>query len=148
VTNPGNYVLAAFFIGMAVPLGMIAVAMIEDDPRPPGFRRLVLIVLALLMLGAWLSKAHAHGPWPWACCADNDCDEIDARFVREYPEDDTIRIAIPPGGHKLWGPEQTTTRRVTLHRSQLKKPVTGEWGLCIKPYTFEFLCAFPPMVSG
>jgi hypothetical protein len=104
----------------------------------------------LAALALWLiaSPAHAHGPWPWACCADNDCDEIDARFVKEYPEDDTIRIAIPPGGHKLWTREQTTIWRVTLHRSQLKKPVTGEWGLCIKPYTFEFLCAFPPMVSG
>lgn len=104
--------------------------------------------IAALALCLIAPAAQAHGPWPYACCADNDCDEIDASNVREYPEDDTIRIAITPGGHKLWGPEQTTTWRITLHRSQLKKPVTGEWGLCIKPYTHEFLCAFPPMVGG
>jgi hypothetical protein len=104
-----------------------------------------LLVSACLAL---CSPAMAHGPWPWSCCSDRDCDEIAPSSVREYPEDDTIRFSIPPGGHHLWGKDKTTNWRVTIHRSQLKKPVTGEWGICMRPYSFEFICAFPPAVGG
>ncbi len=83
----------------------------------------------------------AHGPWPYECCHDRDCAEVDARHVVEAG--DEIIITLPAGAHPMapGGGRWTTTR------DRLRKPVTGEWGVCLSP-TGALLCVFPPAVGG
>lgn len=100
---------------------------------------------ALLALFFMASPAVAHGPWPYDCCHENDCEEIAKEWVRE--RGDLITISIPPGGHKMWPADGRGAFVVTVERKSLRKAVTGEWSVCINP-SGKLLCAFPPGQGG
>jgi hypothetical protein len=109
-----------------------------------GLRRKLRLAAALSALTAGLLTplaGFAHGPWPYECCHDRDCAEVDARHVVEAGQE--IIITLPAGAHPMapGGGRWTTTR------DRLRKPVTGEWGVCLSP-TGALLCVFPPAVGG
>jgi hypothetical protein len=104
-------------------------------------RRGFLLAGLLTLSGAAL----AHGPWPYDCCSDRDCAEVDSRHVRE--DGDVVHVVVPPGEHPMWPADGRTAFVATLPRSKLRKGVTGEWGICISP-TGSLLCVFPPVNGG
>lgn len=102
-------------------------------------RRLGAPALALLSL--LTAPAFAHGPWPWECCHDRDCAEVDPRWIAE--RDGAVMIRIPPGGHPMWPADGRPAFEATIPRDRLRRAVTGEWGVCIDT-TGKLLCVFPP----
>jgi len=100
---------------------------------------IVVIVACAVILG--VATARAHGPWPYDCCHENDCEEIAKEWVRE--RGGLITFTVPPGGHKMWPADGRPAFVVTVERKDLRKPVTGEWSICISP-AGKLLCAFPP----
>lgn len=103
---------------------------------------MIRALLALAVLVGGMTLAAAHGPWPWECCHDRDCAEVDARWVQDRGGAVTIRI--PPGGHPMWPADGRAAFVATVPRDLLRKPVTGEWGVCIDA-SGKLLCVFPPM---
>ena len=99
------------------------------------------MIRALLALALLATPAAAHGPWPYECCHDRDCVEVDARFVTEAG--DAVIITLPAGVH----PMALAGGRWTTTRDKLRRPVTGEWGICISP-SGTLLCVFPPAIGG
>lgn len=95
--------------------------------------------LAALLIA---TPAAAHGPWPYECCHDRDCDEVDAKNVRD--EGGQVHIRIPPGTHPMWPADGRGDFVVTVPRAAVRKPVTGEWGVCISP-SGSLLCVFEPL---
>jgi hypothetical protein len=98
--------------------------------------------IAVLSLALLASQAAAHGPWPYECCHERDCAEVESRFIRE--DGDRVHITIPAGAHPMWPADGRTPFTAIAPRSLLRKPVTGEWGVCIGPGG-ALLCVFPPM---
>lgn len=98
-------------------------------------------LVGALALACLAGPATAHGPWPYDCCSDRDCEEIDRAWVSERGA--LITFTIPPGGHKMWPADGRASFVVTIERKALRKPVTGEWSVCISPGG-TLLCAFPP----
>jgi hypothetical protein len=99
------------------------------------------MIRSLLLSAMLVFPASAHGPWPYDCCANNDCAEVDARHIREIG--DQVHIVIPPGIHPMWPADGRPPFVGTVARSSLRKPVSGEWGVCISA-TGSLLCVFPP----
>lgn len=98
--------------------------------------------IRLIALALGIAPAAAHGPWPAECCSNRDCDEVDASSVREAG--DTIHIRIKPGSHPMWPADGRGDFVASAPRAALRKPVTGEWGVCISPGG-SLLCVFPPL---
>jgi hypothetical protein len=100
-----------------------------------------LLFGGLVMLASAI-PTWAHGPWPYECCSNRDCDEVDAKSIRE--DGDQIHITIKPGTHPMWPADGRGDFKATAPRAALRKPVTGEWGICISP-SGSLLCVFPPL---
>lgn len=101
----------------------------------------IALIFGAAMLLASMPAA-GHGPWPYECCSERDCAEVDARHIRE--EGEFVHILIPPGAHPMWPADGRAAFVGRMERSRLRKPVTGEWGVCISP-TGTLLCVFPPL---
>lgn len=99
------------------------------------------LALAMLIAGG-MTRAGAHEGWPWECCHDQDCAEVDHRWIAE--RDGMVIITIPPGGHPMWPADGRRPFAVSVPRSSLRRAITGEWGVCIDARG-KLLCVFPPM---
>ncbi len=99
--------------------------------------RALLLGLALLAF-----PAAAHGPWPHECYHDRDCAEVSSKHIREDGE--RVHIIIPPGEHPMWPADGRTAFTAIVPRSLIRKPVSGEWGVCISP-SGTLLCVFAPL---
>lgn len=98
--------------------------------------------LLLLLICVAASKANAHWRYPIECCHDNDCQSVPDSFVHEAG--DALIIRIPPGAHKMWSKDSPGPLVAEIPRSALRKPLDGEWHVCIGP-SGSILCVFPPM---
>jgi nitrous oxide reductase accessory protein NosL len=101
-------------------------------------------MLSALLLAGMMTHASSHGPWPAVCCSDRDCAEVDSKNIQEA--DGMVHIVIQPGSHPMWPADGRTAFIGSIRRAELRKPVTGEWGVCISP-TGKLLCVFPPMTG-
>jgi hypothetical protein len=106
---------------------------------------IVAFLSAILSILAITTYAWAHGPWPYECCHNRDCAEVEARHVRE--SGDEVLVEIPPGTHPMWPADGRPTFIKAVKRTQLRRSVTGEWGVCISP-SGALLCVFPPALGG
>lgn len=116
-----------------------------DEQERVVIKAAVVILLLLLSscvgFGFFIGRASAHGPWPYECCSDNDCSEIDSKYVKEIG--DSVHITFPPGHHPKWPADGRPPFSAIIPRSSLKKPVSGEWSICIYP-SGTIVCVFPP----
>jgi hypothetical protein len=116
-----------------------------DRIRQSLFSGRVRVTMRALASVAFIAfPAAAHGPWPYECCHERDCAEVDSKSVKEIG--DTVHISIQPGSHPMWPADGRTAFVGSIRRAELRKPVTGEWGVCISP-TGKLLCVFPPMTG-
>lgn len=103
-----------------------------------------LAMLALASCGAgtpvYAHQAMSGWTYPVECCSDRDCAVIDGRTVRETPAG--YVVTVQPGGHPMWGREQTAPLVVTFAYRDAKPSPDGQWHLCISP-TGRPLCLFP-----
>lgn len=114
----------------------------RDDS--PGARPLVFVAffLALLVACLWGGKAHAHDAYDYRCCGERDCAAVPDSWVHETG--DVIIFRIPPGGHPMYGAENTRPLIVEFDRFRLEqRRMDGRWHICLNPAHFP-LCVYPP----
>ena len=103
---------------------------------PPMIRRTVIAALLLAT-----QPAYTHGLYDILCCADNDCSPIADAMVHETGE--TIIVRVLPGSHPMWPKEKAAALMLEFERSKLRKPIDGNWHVCISPSAAP-LCLYPP----
>jgi hypothetical protein len=97
-------------------------------------------LLALLLL-LWASPALAHEDWPWECCHNMDCAEVEFRHVRVVGG--MVLIRIPPGGHPMWPADGRGMFEASIPLSEMRDAIRPQWGVCISP-AGKLLCVFAP----
>lgn len=96
-------------------------------------------LIAILILAPF--TASAHGLYEYQCCADNDCQPIADNAVHEAGE--TIVVRVLPGSHVMWPKDKAASLMLEFERSKLRKPIDGNWHVCISPSGAP-LCLYPP----
>lgn len=101
-------------------------------------RRTFILAAALIALS---QPAYTHGLYEYACCADNDCAPIADKMVHEAGE--IIIVRVEAGSHPMWPKEKASALMLEFQRSALRKPIDGNWHVCISPSASP-LCLYPP----
>ncbi|MCR4521017.1 MULTISPECIES: hypothetical protein [Bosea] len=107
-------------------------------------RVLASMIAAVLIAGATVARAHqAPRGWdyPFYCCLDSDCAQIEAEAVREVTGGFVVTIA--PGKHPMWSSERKKPLTLEIPQDKAKQSPDGHWHLCIDD-SGELLCFFAP----
>lgn len=107
-------------------------------------RAIASMVAAFLLTGATQALAHqAPSRWdyPFTCCSDADCAQIEAEAVRERPAGFIVTIA--PGKHPMWAPERRAPLVLEIPHDKARQSPDGRWHLCVND-AGELLCFFAP----
>lgn len=98
--------------------------------------------LGAVILAALCAPVAAHQTYDYRCCGEQDCQAVPDSFVHEAG--DVIVFRIPPGGHIMYGPENTRPLVVEFDRFRLEhRRIDGRWHICLNPAHFP-LCVYPP----
>lgn len=107
-----------------------------------------LLVLAaclalLIAVPAFAHQAPSGAQYEWnPCCSNRDRAPIPDRFVHEVSPG-LVAVRVPPGAHPMHGPEKTTALYLEFEGEKIRKPLDGEWHVCISPSGTP-LCVYPP----
>lgn len=103
-----------------------------------------IAMAALLAVGATQALSHqAPSRWdyPFTCCSDADCAQIEAETVRESPAGFTVTIA--PGKHPMWSADRRAPLILEIPHGKAQQSPDGHWHLCVND-AGELLCFFAP----
>lgn len=108
-------------------------------------RVLASITIAML-LAVWVTQTLAHrafGGWdyPFECCSEADCAQIDVSEVQETPSG--FIVTIRPGRHPMWVTERRQTVVLEIPYQKARLSPDRFFHLCMND-AGELLCFFAP----
>ena len=101
-------------------------------------------IILLLVAGATQTRAHrAPGGWdyPFECCSEADCAQIDVGEVKETLSG--FVVTIMPGRHPMWPTERRQPAVLEIPYQKARLSPDGFFHLCMND-AGELLCFFSP----